>query len=121
MPVFFSTDDQALRRDGDLALLLRVRAGDATLLFAVLIEICMHGVRDGVLFRIFVEAGSPLKKRFDHLHRYRDIGIAITSSACKRSDSEIRERPSAVADLRLMMSSNVADGHRQAMLVRSAL
>ena len=38
-------DPRALRPDGDLALLPRVRAGDATLLFAVLIKICMHGVR----------------------------------------------------------------------------
>jgi hypothetical protein len=45
-------DPRALRPDGDLALLPRVRAGDATLLFAVLIKICMHGVCDGVIFRI---------------------------------------------------------------------
>src|SRR5262245_66141603 len=34
-------DPQTLRRDGDLALLSRVRAGDATLPFAVLIKECM--------------------------------------------------------------------------------
>lgn len=32
-------DPRALRRDGDLALLPRVRAGDATLPFAVLIKV----------------------------------------------------------------------------------
>ena len=45
-------DPSTLRRHGDLALLPRIRAGDATLLFAVLIKICMHGVCDGVIFRI---------------------------------------------------------------------
>ena|SRR5215471_7634369 len=49
-----------------------------------------------------------------------DSGIAITSSARKRNDSEI-VRLSALAALRLMISSTVTGGHRQAMLGRSAL
>jgi len=45
---------------------------------------------------------------------------SITSSARKRNDSEI-VRLSALADLRLMISSNVTGGHKQAVLARSAL
>src|SRR6516162_950832 len=54
-------DPQTLRRDGDLALLPRVRTGDATLLFAFLKKICMHGVRDGVIF-VSRNGGSPPRK-----------------------------------------------------------
>jgi hypothetical protein len=72
------------------------------------------------IFLISWRARIAAKERFDHLHRYLDSGIVITSSAHKRNDSEI-VRLSALADLRLMISSNVTGGQRQAMLARSAL
>ena len=70
-------------------------------------------------FSYLIKTGVTAKERFDHLHRLL-CGIAITSSARKRNDSEI-VRLRALADSRLMISSNVGGGHRQAMLARSAL
>ncbi len=69
-------------------------------------------------FSCLVEAGVVTNEGFDALHRYCDSGIAITSLARKRNDSEI---VSGLADLRLMISSKVAGGHRRATLGRSAL
>jgi hypothetical protein len=69
-------------------------------------------------FSCLAKAGVVTNERFDHLNRHCDSGIAIISSVRKRNDSEI---VSGLADLRLMISSKVASGHRQATLVRSAL
>ena len=70
------------------------------------------------LFFVSRRGGVVTKKRFDPLHRYCDGGIAITSLARKRNDSEI---VSGLADLRLMISFECDGGHRRAMLLRTAL
>ena len=75
--------------------------------------------RPAALFFVSRKGGGRRQERFDHLHRLL-CGIAITSSARKRNDSEI-VRLRALADSRLMISSNVAGGHKQAMLARGAL
>jgi len=76
--------------------------------------------RPAALFFVSRKGGGRRQERFDHLHRYCDSGIAIPSSARKKNDSEI-VRMRALADLTLMISSNVTGGHKQAMLARGAL
>src|SRR5262249_17596360 len=112
-------DPSTLRRQGDFALLSRVRTGDATLLFAVLKKYACT-VFVTALFSNLVTARVAAKERFDHLQRYCDSGIAIPSLARNKNDAEI-VRLSALADLSLMISSNVTGGHRQAMLARGVL